>query len=136
MGPERGVWYAGFTLKTSQAEVAFHFSQWLREVNWREEETASYRGYLADFYGEFDDIRNDTRFKKCLDPEDYGAAQRLGRQLLDAGSSGVVYPSVRHTGGTCIACFRPAMVTNVRQGALVTFTFADPEHPPKVRVSR
>lgn len=136
MGPERGVWYAGFALKTAQAEVAFHYAQWLKEVNWQEEETVSYRDYVADFHGQFHDLRNDARFKKCLDPDDYRASQRLGRQLLDAGSAGLVYPSVRHHGGTCVGCFRPAMVTNVRQGALVSFTFANPVSPPKVRVSR
>ena len=136
MGPGRGVWYAGFALKTAQVEVGFHYAQWLREVNWREEEIVTYRAYAADFHGEFHDLRDDSRFKKCLDPDDYRASQRLGRQLLDAGSAGVVYPSVRHSGGTCIACFRPAMVSNVRQGALVIFTFANPDHPPRVRVSR
>jgi len=135
-GADRGVWYAGFSLKTSQAEVAFHYGEWLREVNWKEEETVSYRDYEADFHGDFHDLRHDPRFRKCLDPDDYRPSQRLGRQLLDAGSAGVVYLSVRHESGTCLACFRPAMVGNVRQGALVTFTFADMEHPPKVRVAK
>ena len=136
MGPERGVWYAGFALKTAQAEVAFHYAQWLREVNWREEETVTYRDYIADFHGEFHDLREHSRFQKYLDPSDYGASQRLGRKLLDAGSSGIVYPSVRHEGGTCLACLRPAMVTNVRQGSPVSFTFSDPDHPPRIRISR
>jgi hypothetical protein len=56
--------------------------------------------------------------------------------LLDQGSAGVVYPSVRHADGTCIACLRPALVSNVREGALVTFTFPDAFHAPKVKVSR
>lgn len=136
MGPGRGVWYAGFVLKTAQEEVAFHYAQWLKEVNWREEEIVTYRDYVADFEGEFHDLRNDPRFKKCLDPDDYRASQHLGRRLLDAGSVGIVYPSVRHHGGTCVGCFRPAMVTNVRQGTLVTFTFADPNRAPKIRVSK
>jgi|SRR5262252_728036 len=136
MGPERGVWYAGFALKTAQAEVAFHYAQWLREVNWREEETVTYRDYIADFHGEFHDLRDRSRFQKYLDPNDYAASQRLGRKLLDAGSSGIVFPSVRHEGGTCLACFRPAMVTNVRQGSPVSFTFSNPDQPPKIRISR
>jgi len=56
--------------------------------------------------------------------------------LLNRGSAGVVYPSVRHSGGTCIACFRPALVGNLREGALVTFAFPDASHPPKMRVAR
>ncbi|MBI3475283.1 MAG: RES family NAD+ phosphorylase [Acidobacteria bacterium] len=135
-GPDRGVWYAGFSLKTAQTEVAFHYATGLREINWQEEEAVSYREYLADFRGDFHDLRNDPASKKYLQPNNYRASQRLGRQLLERGSSGVVYPSVRHAGGTCIACFRPALVSNVRDGALVTFTFPDATHPPKVRVSR
>jgi hypothetical protein len=42
-----------------------------------------------------------------------------------------VYPSVRRANGTCLACFRPALVTNVRRDATYRFTWsgagADPE---------
>jgi RES domain-containing protein len=135
-GPTRGAWYAGFSLKTSQTEVAFHYAEGLREVNWQEEETVSYREYLADFRGDFHDLRNDARAKKYLDPNSYRASQQLAHDLLNRGSAGVVYPSVRHAGGTCLACFRPAIVANVRTGSLVTFTFPDADHAPKVKVSR
>ena len=50
---DRGAWYCAFTLETAQTEVAFHFAQSLREVNWEESETATYREYLADFRGGF-----------------------------------------------------------------------------------
>lgn len=145
-GADRGAWYAGFSLKTAQAEVAFHYGEGLREVNWQEEETVAFREYLADFRAEFHDLRSDdlrvgeprgdTAHKKYLQPDSYRASQQLGRRLLDHGSAGVVYPSVRHAGGTCIACFRPALVGNVREGALVTFAFPDAFHAPKVKVSR
>src|ERR1039458_6716743 len=140
-GADRGAWYAGFSLKTAQAEVAFHYAEGLREVNWQEEETVAYREYLADFRAEFHDLRDedprgDTAYKKYLRPDSYRASQQLARRLLDRGSAGVVYPSVRHAGGTCIACFRPALVGNVREGALVTLTFPDAVHAPKVKVSR
>ena len=145
-GADRGAWYAGFSLQTAQAEVAFHYAEGLREVNWQEEETVDYREYLADFRAEFHDLRNegprsegprdDPAYKKYLQPDSYRASQQLARRLLDQGSAGVVYPSVRHAAGTCIACFRPALVGNVREGARVTFTFPDAFHAPKVKVSR
>lgn len=140
-GADRGVWYAGFSLKTAQTEVAFHYGQGLREVNWQEQETVDYREYLADFRADFHDLRSeyprdDTAYKKYLQPDAYRASQQLGHRLLDQGSAGVVYPSVRHAGGTCIACFRPALVSNIREGARVTFTFPDAFHAPKVKVSR
>jgi hypothetical protein len=165
-GTDRGAWYAGFSLKTAQTEVAFHYAEGLREVNWREEETVVYQDYLADFRADFSDLRNndlrntalrhndsprkdprsqrpandnpteDDPYKKYLDPASYHASQQLGSRLLDQGFAGVVYPSVRHAGGTCIACFRPALVNNVRAGARVTLTFPDAFHAPTVRLSR
>src|SRR5262249_53541448 len=50
-GPDRGAWYAAFELKTSQAEVAFHKTAELVEVDWLEEEV-TYDDYLADFSAE------------------------------------------------------------------------------------
>ena len=124
-GSERGAWYAGFQMATAQAEVAFHRAQWLQEAGWMELEVSQYIDYEADFRHEFHDIRNETGYEDCLDPASYGPSQSLGRHLLATGSPGVVYPSVRHTGGTCIVCFRPPLVQNVREGAMVTFTFVD-----------
>ena len=131
----RGVWYCGFARKTAQAEVAHHYAQGLRETDWREKETVSYRDYLADFRADFHDLRGDRTFDDCLDPDSYRASQCLAAELLAKGSAGIVYPSVRQKGGTCIACFRPALVGNVRQGEKITFTFRDAYHPPTVRVS-
>jgi RES domain-containing protein len=48
--------------------------------------------------------------------DSYVKSQALALDLLAADSLGVVYPSVRHAGGTCVACFRPAAVSNVRFG--------------------
>jgi hypothetical protein len=39
----------------------------------------------------------------------------LARQLLAEKSNGILYPSVRHKGGLCMACFRPALVYQPRR---------------------
>lgn len=123
--PDRGAWYAAFALETSQAEVAFHKGLELEEINWRDEEVVTYADYLADFRADFHDIRGESEFARCLDPGSYQNSQRLARELLEEGSAGVVYLSVRHKSGTCLACFRPALVMNVRRGPTVTLTFKD-----------
>lgn len=120
---ERGAWYAGFELKTSQAEVAYHRRLWLQETAWEEEDVASYVDYQADFHAEFHDLRGRRQFAACLDPDSYKVSQKLAQQLLELGSAGVVYPSVRRHGGTCIACFRPVLVTNVRRGESFELVF-------------
>ena len=78
--------------------------------------TVTVDDYLADFSGEFHDLR-DGDFAEVLDPESYVQSQALAERLVEAGALAVVYPSVRRAGGTCLACFRPALVMNVRKGA-------------------
>ena len=132
-GPERGAWYAAFARETSEREVAYHKGKELQEIRWPEKETFTYVDFLADFRGAFHDIRNDTRFKNCLDPGSYRASQRLAGELLEDGSAGLLYPSVRHKGGTCIACFRPALVNNVRKSATIAITFENAFATPEIR---
>lgn len=132
-GPERGAWYAGFSRQTAGIEVAFHKAEELREIDWQEKEIFIYADFQADFRGEFHDIRRDRRFAKCLDANSYEASQKLAGELLEKGSAGVVYPSVRHRGGTCIACFRPALVNNVRKGGEVSVEFENARTAPVIR---
>lgn len=124
-GSDRGAWYAAFDLATSQTEVAFHKAQELKEIDWREPETFTFTDYLADFRADFHDIRGDAAYAECLGPGTYAHSQQLAKELLASGSAGIVYPSVRHLGGTCIACFRPALVTNVRKDRTITVSFSD-----------
>ena len=131
-GPDRGAWYAAFEIETSQVEVAFHKAIELAEVQWFEEQE-TFDDYLADFSAEFHDVRGDGQFADCLAPDSYMASQDLAYQLLDADSLGVIYPSVRNVVGTCVACFRPALVMNVRKGR--TYRFAWRGNPlPEISV--
>jgi hypothetical protein len=131
-GPDRGAWYGGFELATSQAEVAFHRSLQLAEIG-RFDDNATYVDYLADFSASFHDLRSARGFRAVLDPASYVESQGLAERLLEAGSLGVVYPSVRRAGGTCLACFRPALVNNVRRDKSYRFTW-DGTPDPDVRV--
>jgi RES domain-containing protein len=132
-GPDRGAWYAAFDLETAQTEIAFHKTLELAEVGW-EQESITYDDYLADFSGEFHDIRGQQDFAACLDPQSYLASQALAEQLLTIGSLGVVYPSVRRPPGECLACFRPALVGNVRKEGTWRFSWAKGSGPTVERV--
>ncbi len=132
-GPDRGAWYGGFAIETSIAEVSFHKRVELAEVSWTKPVSLTYDDYLADFTASFHDLRGDVTFSACLDPESYIASQGLAQHLLDENSLGLVYPSVRDIGGTCIACLRPAVVGNVRKAQTLRFTFevgAEPKVEP------
>lgn len=131
--PDRGAWYASFELETSQAEVAYHRQVWLEETQWEEEDVADYADYLADFRAEFHDLRGTKEHEDCLSPASYIASQILAAQLLDLGSAGIVYPSVRRAGGTCVGCFRPVLVTHVRKGNVFQIVFENWHTPARIR---
>ena len=93
-------------------------------INWPHPEVFDYVEYLADFRAEFHNIRNRPEFRECLSPVTYTGSQRLAQLLLQQGSTGIVYPSVREEAhGSCVACFRPALVMNVRKGISLSITF-------------
>lgn len=131
---DRGAWYAGFQLGTAQAEVAFHKTVHLAEVG-RYEDQVEFDDYLADFNGEFHDLRRTRRFRACLDPASYVASQTLAEKLLESGSAGIVYPSVRRARGTCVACFDPKGVANVRKTGRFRFTWRGKPAPQILRVA-
>jgi len=134
-GPDRGTWYAAISRETAGIEVAFHRAEELREINWQEKETFSYVDFLTDFRGEFHDIRGDSRFYECLNPGGCTVSQKLAQELLDNDPAGIVYPSVRHNKGTCMTCFRPALVNNLRKGGQVVVEFENEFAPPIIRPS-
>jgi hypothetical protein len=115
----RGAWYACVRLETSVGEVSFHKKRFLANARIQGEQTFEYIDFLADFSGTFHRL-NAAERHACLRPgpipDCYSSPQALAQQLLYGGSSGVVYPSVRHRSGTCIACFRPALVFHPRRG--------------------
>jgi RES domain-containing protein len=116
-GDDRGAWYCAFDFDTALAEIVFHRTLEYHEIG-RFDDQVSYQVLLADFNSIFHDLRRAPGFADCLDAQSYIASQQLAARLLDQGSMGVIYPSVRHPGGTNLACFRPALVGNVRRGAV------------------
>jgi RES domain-containing protein len=116
---QRGAWYAGFEIETSIAEVAFHKRRFLVDGRIQGRHGFDYVDFLADFSGEFHTLEV-AELESCLQsdpvPQCYRASQRLANKLLFEGSNGIVYPSVRRHSGTCIACFRPALVFHPRRG--------------------
>lgn len=128
LGADRGAWYCAFEADTAIAEIVFHKAIEYQEID-RFEDSGTWQGLLADVSAEFLDLRGARDFEACLDPASYVSAQKLAGQLLEADSMGIVYPSVRHTGGTNLACFRPALVGNVRKGASWRMTWSGTPMP-------
>ena len=125
---ERGTWYCSFEPDAALAEVIFHKTVEYHEID-RFDDSVTYQALLADFSGAFHDLRSTAEFAACLAPDSYVASQELAAALLKGGSLGIVYPSVRHPGGTNLACFRPALVGNVRKGPGYRLTWTGTPQP-------
>jgi hypothetical protein len=112
----RGAWYAAFEIETALRETIYHRTQEFHEIGLYDT-VVQMRQYLADFDCEFHDVRPSPQCDVYHDPNSYLSSQKLAAELLARGSNGVIYRSVRNPGGQCLACFRPALVSNVRTGA-------------------
>ena len=125
---ERGAWYCAFDTATALAEIAFHKTVEYQEID-RFDDSVTYRALLADFTSSFHDLRALAEYQHCLDPASYIHSQQLAGRLLEAGSMGVIFPSVRRIGGVNLACFRPALVGNVRKAGAYRLTWSGTPKP-------
>lgn len=123
-GPERGAWYAGLSVETCIAEVGFHLTQALADVG-DYNAVVDYAEMHASMAGEFVDLRP-TPMHPALDANTaagYPAGNALSAASRALGLNGIVYPSVRHNGGTCIVALWPHVVQSVAQGAVVRLSW-------------
>jgi hypothetical protein len=121
-GDDRGAWYCGFSAETSLGEVSYHLTRELDAIG-RFENVTDYAELIADFFGSFHDLRGMNKTDEPAlhaDPAiGYPAGQALAVRLRkEADSPGIVYPSLRYAGGTCLVAFRPDLIQSLRQGGI------------------
>ena len=106
-----GVYYAAIDFLTSLAETAFHFARFAQDSGdgIRHEDMRVLVGSVDETFHDIASLGAAER-AAVLDPDSYEASRALGSRLRAAGSNGVVWPSVRHAGGTCLGAFRPRAV--------------------------
>jgi hypothetical protein len=129
-GPNRGAWYAALAVETCLAEVSFHMAAFLADAG-EFNATVEYAEMLSSLAGDFVDLRQ-APHHVSLDPDPaigYPAGNALASQARVQGLNGVVYPSVRQAGGTCLAALRPAAVQSVRQGDVYRLTWRGAPEP-------
>jgi hypothetical protein len=124
-----GAWCAAGSLDTAHAEIIHHRTRELEEIGVLDARVEM-RDYLADMDAQFHDIRgDDPAFAPLYDPDSYDASQAFAGPLRAGGSNGVLYRSVRHAGGECVACFRPLLVANVRQAGHFEYRWSGTRTP-------
>jgi hypothetical protein len=106
-----GVYYAARDFVTALRETAFHFGRIAQDSD-DGPRYEDMRVLVGRIEHRFDDVGALPQEKRALilDPDSYAASQAYGRELREAGSDGVTYPSVRDKGGECVGAFRPRVV--------------------------
>ena len=120
----RGAWYAALAIETAIAEVGHHLTRALADAG-DFNAVVEYGEMLASMSGVFVDLREYPEHP-ALDPEPatgYAAGNAVAAQARAEGHNGVIYPSVRQAGGTCIAALWPNVVQSVIQGTMVRLTW-------------
>lgn len=133
---DRGAWYAAFDLETSIAEVRFHLTEFLEAAGCFEAEV-DYAELFASFAGDFLDLRGHPDHP-ALNPNKaigYPEGNALAEAARARGLNGVIYPSVRHQGGTCIAALFPHAVQSVAQGDVYRMVWRGERDPAVEKVA-
>lgn len=136
-GPARGAWYAALAVETALAEVRFHMTGHLSESG-SFDATIDYAEMHAAFAGAFVDLRGLPEPPMCLHPEPaigYPAGNALAAEVMAAGHNGIVYPSVRDAGGTCLVALWPHAVQSPTQGAVWRMRWSGRPEPHIAKVS-
>lgn len=121
----RGAWYAALALETCIAEVGHHLTLALADAG-DFNAVVDYGEMLASMSGLFIDLRASVGHA-ALDPDPatgYAAGNALAAEARAQGHNGIIYPSVRHPGGICIAALWPNVVQSVVQGDMVRLIWA------------
>ena len=107
-----GVYYGSPDVATAVAETVYHREQFLGAT--REPDTElTMRQYINEVALPLHDVR---QYDELHDPSSYVVSQAFAKVIRGNGSNGLVYRSVRHEGGECVAAFRPTSLTPVIQG--------------------
>jgi len=117
-----GAYYAAKEFTTAMAEAKFHQEQFMLESGINSPQDIDQLTILADILGKFHDIREWQKdLPDIYSLNDYSQSQALATHLRLQDSYGIVYSSVRHLKGECIAVFRPPVISNPRHGERVVF---------------
>lgn len=103
-----GVYYAAKALETAIEETKYHRARFLAATD-EDDQEITMRVYAGRVKKRLLDLRAPA-FAALFDLDDYRASQRFASEQHKANANGLLYPSVRHSGGCCAAVFRPTAI--------------------------
>lgn len=114
-----GTFYAARDKETSIA--VYHSAKFMRATH-EHAMPLQMRLYRVRVGGEVADLRHAALSDPAIvDPDHYGHAQKLGKRLRQEGAHGLLYPSVRHPGGECLAAFRTHLLSHCLHAAYLVY---------------
>lgn len=116
-----GVYYAASTLESAIEETRHSRARFLACTN-EDAGEIDMRVYIGKPLKPMHDIRG-NRYAELHNPDDWSASQTFGQQMKAINSWGILYRSVRATGGECIAALRPPAVSIPKQGPHLSYVW-------------
>lgn len=116
-----GVFYCARKRETAIAETRYHQTLFMRATN-EPAMRLQMRLYSVEARGRVADLRKASQTEpRIVDPDSYVYSQGIGRALREEGVLGILYPSVRHAGGQCLAAFKPILLKNCLHAAYLEY---------------
>jgi hypothetical protein len=120
-GAKFGAYYAARELDTAIIETMYHRESFLRATKEKPQDVENIV-ISADVTGELHDCRGlKSDIPALYDPDDYSYSHQIAKHLREQGSLGIVYDSVRHSGGECAAVFRPRILANCEETKVLVY---------------
>ena len=111
-----GVLYVAKTFETALFETIHHHALFMARTSESPGWTSQFREIVMTISADLHDLRELPHTDPVLDLANYTQAQQLGASLRAGGSSGLIYPSIRHAGGQCVGLFYPDGASRPIQG--------------------
>ena len=118
-----GAFYCAHDKDTAIVETQYHSALFMRATH-EPPMRLQMRLYTVKANGEVADLREASHADpRMVDPDDYAYAQGIGRKLRSDGVQGILYPSVRHPAGECLAAFRTGLLRNCLHAAYLEYNW-------------
>jgi hypothetical protein len=118
-----GVFYCARKKETAIAETRYHQARFMAATS-EPPMRLQMRLYSVKAKGRVADLREASHTDpRIVDPDNYGYAQGIGRTLRNEDAPGILYPSVRHSGGQCLAALKTTLLKNCLHAAYLEYNW-------------
>jgi len=108
-----GIYYAGLSQETAIRETVYQREKFLQATD-EDASEITMRLYEGTILKSLHDIR-EKKYNRLYHPHDYSESQQFATILRNKKSWGLIYNSVRHKNGNCIAALRPPAISIPKQ---------------------